>query len=138
MLTVVAFAQKGESAVGINFNISPGSSATATGFECKYQRFITDPIRVEGTLGYDFSSNTDFFEIGINAHWLYSLAPKINVYPIVGLGYVNYDYADFFFNLGVGEEYQITERLSACFEVKYQYISDFNRFPITIGIAYKF
>lgn len=44
----------------------------------------------------------------------------------------------FVFNIGVGGEYDITENLALNLEVKYQYMKDFNRMPITLGIAYKF
>ena len=44
----------------------------------------------------------------------------------------------FLFNLGVGADYDITDNLTANFEIKYQYLKDFNRMPISIGVAYKF
>lgn len=44
----------------------------------------------------------------------------------------------FLFNIGVGADYDITDNLVANFEIKYQYLKDFNRIPISIGIAYKF
>lgn len=44
----------------------------------------------------------------------------------------------FLFNIGAGAEYDITDNLVANFEFKYQYLKDFNRMPIQIGIAYKF
>lgn len=185
MLSVAAFAQKGESAVGINLNATPclesGASLTNFGIAAKYQYNFTDPIRVEAVLGYDFKAKgVSVFEVGVNGHWLFNIGSKIKVYPIVGLGYANvkglfsvgdiefdddydYDYikkysdcasrsyddddedidisdssSKFYFNVGVGGEYAITDHLSACLEVKYQGISHFNRLPITIGVAYKF
>lgn len=44
----------------------------------------------------------------------------------------------FLFNIGVGADYDITDNLTANLEIKYQYMKDFNRMPISIGIAYKF
>jgi len=44
----------------------------------------------------------------------------------------------FLFNIGAGLDYDITDNLTANFEIKYQYLKDFNRMPISIGIAYKF
>ena len=44
----------------------------------------------------------------------------------------------FLFNIGVGAEYDITDNLTANFEFYYQYMKDFNRLPIKLGIAYKF
>lgn len=44
----------------------------------------------------------------------------------------------FVFNIGVGGEYDLTENLSLNLEIKYQYMKDFNRMPILLGVAYKF
>lgn len=44
----------------------------------------------------------------------------------------------FVFNIGVGGEYDLTENLVLNLEIKYQYMKDFNRMPITLGVAYKF
>jgi outer membrane protein X len=39
---------------------------------------------------------------------------------------------------GVGAEYALAPNLSVGAEVKYQYVKDFSRLPISIGITYKF
>ena len=44
----------------------------------------------------------------------------------------------FLFNIGIGAEYELTDNLTANFEFYYQYMKDFNRLPIKLGIAYKF
>lgn len=44
----------------------------------------------------------------------------------------------FVFNIGVGGEYDLTDNLVLNLEIKYQYMKDFNRMPITLGVAYKF
>lgn len=44
----------------------------------------------------------------------------------------------FFFNVGVGAEYAINDKISIGAEIKYQYIENFNRLPISLGVAYKF
>ena len=44
----------------------------------------------------------------------------------------------FLFNVGIGAEYALTDKLSIGAEIKYQYIKDFNRLPISIGVTYKF
>lgn len=44
----------------------------------------------------------------------------------------------FYFNVGAGAEYPITDKLSASLELKYQYIKNFSRLPISIGVTYKF
>ena len=44
----------------------------------------------------------------------------------------------FLANGGLGAEYDFSEHLTAGFEVKYQYIKDFSRLPISLGLTYKF
>lgn len=44
----------------------------------------------------------------------------------------------FLFNVGVGVEYNLTSKLAVGAEIKYQYMKDFNRLPISIGVTYKF
>lgn len=40
--------------------------------------------------------------------------------------------------MGVRGEHAITSKLSAGLEIKYQYVKDFQRLPITIGATYHF
>ena len=168
LLSVGAYAQKGQSAVGLNLNASPlmekGVSLTNFGLSAKYQYGITDAVRAEATLGYDFKAKgASLFEAGVNAHYLFKISEKAKIYPIVGLGYANikaggwYDYDDnsrssrhdddddysattskFYFNAGAGAEYALTSHLSANIEIKYQYIKMFSRLPISLGVTYKF
>lgn len=44
----------------------------------------------------------------------------------------------FYFNVGVGGQYNIGDNLAINLEIKYQYIKYFNRLPINIGISYRF
>ena len=43
-----------------------------------------------------------------------------------------------YFNVGAGAEYAINNKLAAGLEIKYQYIKDFSRLPISLGVTYKF
>lgn len=44
----------------------------------------------------------------------------------------------FLFNVGIGAQFALNDRLSVGAEIKYQYIKDFSRLPINIGVTYKF
>lgn len=182
-MSATAFAQKGESRVGLNLNVSPlmedGVSLTNFGIAAKYQYGVTNHLRLEAAVGYDFKADeVSVFEAGVNAHWLFKIGEKFKIYPIVGVGYANIngyisydeddhdwngamdnynkyfapstrsydddddDYSEsankFYYNLGAGFEYDITSRISACVEVKWQGMQWFNRLPITIGASYRF
>lgn len=165
--------EKGDMAVGVNLGVAPClesvASVTNFGIGAKFQYNVTDPIRLEAALDYGFKSKgVDAMTLGINAHYLFNVADKFIVYPIVGLGYAhcgatasgipNMDEDDwphgdiddygtksesgsinrFYFNIGVGGQYDINDKLAVNLELKYQYIKDFNRLPISVGVAYKF
>lgn len=164
-----AFAQKGESAVGINIGAAPslesGQSITNFGIGAKYQYGLTDAFRLEGAFNYGFKNKgVDVMELSANAHYLVNLSEKVTFYPLVGVGYarvggvisideepevdldnndVNFNSSSassnkFLVNVGIGAEYALSANLSLGLEVKYQYIKDFNRLPISLGVTYRF
>ena len=170
--------EKGDMAVGLNLGVAPslenGASVTNFGIGAKFQYNVTNPIRLEGAFDYGFKNKgVDVMTIGINAHYIFNLSDKFNIYPLVGVGYAHckataigipdldendwldiaYGQTDiddygtkeesgsankFFFNVGVGAEYAINDKISIGAEIKYQYIENFNRLPISLGVAYKF
>ena len=170
--------EKGDMAAGLNLGVAPclesGASVTNFGIGAKFQYNVTNPIRLEAAFDYGFKNKgVDVMTIGVNAHYIFNVANKFNIYPLVGVGYAhckatasgipdldeNYwgdisnwktdidDYGTkeesgsankFFFNVGVGAEYAINDKISIGAEIKYQYIKNFNRLPISLGVAYKF
>lgn len=142
-----AFAQKGQNAVGVNIGIAPmvevNGSPTNFGIGAKYQYNVTDPVRLEAAFNYWFGNkNVSVFDIMVNGQYLFNVTDKFTAYPLVGIGYGNVNHINsvsrFAFNVGVGCEYAITSHVSADFEFKYQYMKDFQRLPIQLGISYKF
>lgn len=179
LVGLCAFAQeKGDMAVGLNLGVAPslesGASVTNFGIGAKFQYNVTNPIRLEGAFDYGFKNKgVDVMTIGINAHYIFNLSDKFNIYPLVGVGYAHCkataigipdldenDWLDiaygktdiddygtkeesgsankFFFNVGVGGQYDLNDKLAVNLEIKYQYIRNFNRLPISLGVAYKF
>lgn len=160
-----AFAQKGETAVGVNLGY--GSEISNLGIGAKFQYGITDAIRAEASFDYFLKKDgVSMWDVNLNAHYLFPVADKFKVYPLVGLTYAHckasYDdenvmdfpaaYADdygdfgdsdesdgkFGVNLGAGASYDLTEKLALNLEVKYQLISHFNQVVFGVGLAYKF
>ncbi len=89
LVSVGAFAQKGEKAVGVN--LSYGTEISNLGIGVKGQYGLTDAIRLEA--GFDYFLEKDYlsmWDINVNAHYLFSVADKIKVYPLVGLTYTNW------------------------------------------------
>lgn len=171
MVSVCAFAQKGQKAIGANLSYTPcledGIKINNFGIAAKFQYNLTDAFRSELAVGYDFKDKEiGFFTAAANFHYLFNVGEKFKVYPIVGAGYARMDYGlwgdlnewgnelaeelgyddeedmpsknKLLVNAGLGAEYAVSDKLSFGAEVKYQYIKDACRLPISIGFAYKF
>ena len=151
-----AFAQKGEKAVGINLNY--GTTASNVGLGAKYQHGITDAIRIEPSLTYYFGGS-GMLDITVNGHYLFNVAPKINVYPLVGIGFdfCRYEWIDidwdnydsykttketdtsFKIDFGGGAEYDVTDKIALGLELRYEVITGgYSQFVVGIGAKYKF
>lgn len=147
-----SLAQKGEPALGVNLGVAPSVddySYTNFGLGLKFQYGLTDHIRGEAEFTYWCESkDISAFELAANFHYMFNVANRFQMYPIVGIGYGqprmnldavgNVSFDRFLFNLGVGGEYEFSSRFVGTAEIKYQYMKDFSRLPITVGIAYKF
>ncbi len=151
-IAVGAKAQVGAVAVGVDFGLAPctesWSSTVNFEFDGKVQFNVLNDIRLEGKLSYGVRDHDlSMFTLSANAHYMIGVLPRFKVYPLVGIGYARPtvhvgDFSDsghrFLFNMGAGGELAITDNISANLEFKYQYVKDFQRFPITVGVAYKF
>jgi outer membrane protein X len=151
--------------LGVAPVLEDGASVTNIGLGAKVQLGITDPIRVEVAANYWFKDNYfSVFDLGLNGHYLIPVADRFKLYPLVGIGYGRvkasvdsdddiWDYSPsragghvtwsssinrFLFNVGIGGEYAVSSRVSIGAEFKYQYMKDFSRMPISVGLTYKF
>lgn len=92
VLSLGAFAQKGQQAVGLNVTFGGWEQQdvadTNFGFGAKYQYWVTNHIRLEGAVNYDLRTyHSDLLYVGANGHYLFNLSRKFTLYPIVGVGY---------------------------------------------------
>lgn len=148
------FAQKGEKAAGVHLNF--GTTASSVGLGAKFQYGLTDVIRLEPSLTYYFGGS-GMFDITVNGHYVFfDVAPKINVYPLVGLGFdlcryemlewderrgdwKEYKETDsaFKFNFGCGGEYGINDKIAVSLELKYEIITGgFSQFVAGLGVKF--
>lgn len=165
-LTTASAQSKGDMAVGVQFGVAPcleTGGPTNMGIGAKFQYNVTDPIRLEADVDYWFkASGCDLFDISANFQYLFKVSDKFLVYPVVGVGYASlggtavlegYDrynnlvnevvtgsasVSRVIANVGVGAEYAVSSKISVGAEIKYQYVKDFQRLPINIGVTYKF
>lgn len=151
--------------VGVAPCVEGEGSPSNFGIGAKFQYNVSDPIRLEAAFNYWLKSKeVDIFDAAVNFHYIFKLSDKFNLYPVVGVGYARLsgtftevDLSELYngnlenaivtesssasrvlVNAGVGVEYAVSEKVSIGAEVKYQYIKDFNRVPINVGVTYKF
>jgi outer membrane protein X len=144
-----AFAQKGIQAAGVH--LSYGTEIESFGIGIKYQYNITDNIRLEPSMNYFFENNgIDQFDINANAHYLFPMASNVRIYPLAGLTFARWSFPQLIggkfsndatrlgINFGGGAEMDITDKLMLNFELKYQFVNDFDQTIFNFGIAYMF
>jgi outer membrane protein X len=144
-----AFAQKGIQAAGVH--LSYGTEIESFGIGIKYQYNITDNIRLEPSMNYFFENNgIDQFDINANAHYLFPMASNVRIYPLAGLTFARWSFPQLIggkfsndatrlgINFGGGAEMDITDKLMLNFELKYQFVNDFDQAIFNFGIAYMF
>ena len=147
---------KGDMAVGGNLAIGMGDDITNFGIGGKFQYNVIDPLRLEGSLtfflpksyGYGDNYKLSMWNFDMNAHYLFPVANQVTIYPLGGLGVQgwkskikgngSHSDTDLVINFGGGVDIKLTNQLVLNGELKYRVGSDFDRFIISAGIAYKF
>ena len=148
MSVAVNAQEKGDMAAGGNLVLGSGDSFTNYGIGAKFQYNVTNPLRLEGSFTYFLKKdNLTMWDLSVNAHWLFPVADKVTVYPLAGLGILNYgssyggysaSTSDIAFNLGGGIDYQLTDKLILNAELKYKISDTWDRLLLSAGLAYKF
>lgn len=102
-LSLGAFAQKGKSEVGINFDIAPTFSTDPVsaniGIGAKYRYGISNKFRLDANFTYFFPSLTELdeelfekikmWDVSVNIQYLLKIKDKFTFYPLAGLGYID-------------------------------------------------
>lgn len=102
-LSLGAFAQKGKSEVGINFDIAPTFSTDPVsaniGIGAKYRYSISNKFRLDANFTYFFPSLTELdeelfekikmWDVSVNIQYLLKIKDKFTFYPLAGLGYID-------------------------------------------------
>ena len=147
-----AYDKTNSKALGVNLLF--GSFNNNIGIGAKYQHFVTDNIRLEGSFGYYFPSNGLYaWDINANAHYVFRLSPKFAVYPLAGFSYSNwglklgilnnttvYDHTGSLgANFGGGVQYFLSENVFVNAEVRQQVLSgNYSQANLSLGIAARF
>jgi len=127
----------------------PGSIISNFGIGTTFRyRVLSSNTRFQADANYYFSAkDLSVFDITANITYLFHFKEgRMAVYPIAGIGFANIhdswndasNAARFVANAGVGAQYRISRHLMAHLDLRYQYIQDFSRIPVTAGISYIF
>lgn len=151
MMVIVAMpasAQKGAQSAGVQIVFGSGEGISNTGVGLKYRYNVSNPLRLEGAFTYFFEKNTwTMWDLSINAHYLFDVAPRLTLYPLAGLGILGtrinnllgkHSYSDFGLNLGAGVEYMLSQQWSLGAEFRFHILNDWDRSQFSIGATYAF
>ena len=145
--------EKGDMAAGGNLVIGSGDSFTNFGVGAKFQYNVINPLRLEASFTYFIRNDyITMWDMSFNAHWLFKMADRINLYPLAGLGILNSgaDYglakygvrdtseSDFAVNIGGGIDFKLTDKLILNSELKYKFSDPWDRLLFSVGVAYRF
>lgn len=150
VISLGAFAQKGQQSVGFNIGYGFDSKNATLGLDYRYN--LTDEVRLSPSLTY-FVKNDGIsaWNIDMNAHYVFMLSDMFGFYPLAGLnlsfwkfGYkideysVSQNETRFGANVGLGVELYATSQLTVGLEAKYTIIKDFDQPLLGVRVAYNF
>lgn len=139
--------QRGDMAAGFNAVFAAGDGGSF-GIGPKFQYNVTDPLRLEASFTYFFERNyVRNWDLSANAHWLFPVAQRWNVYPLAGLCYfgaagkfsdVKVSTSNWGVNLGGGVDYLVGRNTLLNAEVKYKLVNKWNQLVVSVGAAWMF
>jgi outer membrane protein X len=155
-LTMTAFTAnaqtKGDMAAGAKFALGTGDGWSNMGFGAKFQYNVMDPLRLEASFTYFLKKDlVTQWDGSVNAHWLFRVGERVNVYPLAGLGILNTgvdlgldEYglgsasaSDFAFNIGGGADFFVSQSMFLNVEAKYV-IAAGGRLFLSAGVGFMF
>ncbi len=159
-MTMVAFTanaqSKGDMAAGAKVAFATGNGYSNLGIGAKFQYNVIDPLRLEAEFTYflpkkTLGVSTNLWDFMVNAHWLFRLGERVNIYPVAGLGLLGANAkvdlgefgshsggsSEFAFNLGGGVDFFLSEKMFINIEAKYM-VSGGGCFMPSAGIGFAF
>ena len=134
---------------GVGMNIGYGGFNENAGIGVHARLYLNDGFRMEPTFNYYFE-NDDWsqWDIMANFHYVFSVANKVGLYPLVGIGVAgnsvhDHSKASFSMNFGGGVEVPVSREFTLGGELKGQFIgwdalSDKVEFVPTFKMTYCF
>ena len=142
-------AAAGDWALGLNIPLTFGNGSHL-GFGPKLQYYATQALRFEASFDYFLEAKHRIdWDLNFNLHYLIPAKYNISFYPIVGMTFKHFHWTGDWFekpddegrlglNIGMGAQYDITSVIYVNYELKYQYVNDFDCGNMCVGIGYRF
>lgn len=133
-------ALRGEVVLGYDFK-AQGVSVFEAGVNVNYLFNLTEKFKLYPLVGLGYAN----LSMGMSDEVADALDDLDDFFGSMGMGSIKDEVEDtsssasrLYVNAGIGLEYELTEKLALNLEVKYQYMKDYSRLPISVGVAYKF
>lgn len=143
---------------GFGVNLSYGSEIEKPSFGIKALYDINETFAIAPSFNYYLPESDDylgveykFWDINVDLHWNCYDADMYQLYPLIGVTYLNGKVSaedsglevsasdgEFGVNLGFGGQLYLTENWLVSAEVKYQIIDQTNQFVPSLSLIYKF
>lgn len=127
-------------AFGVDYNYSSKGGGSGVGFQLEYE--LLKNLRIAPEFIYTFSTDDcgHFSNVNINLQYVVKTGSGFDLYPMVGLAYVNGegDLNNCGMNVGCGAEFSLSSELSIYTEQTLQLVNDATRFIPAFGLKYKF
>lgn len=155
-----AFAQKDTKELGVG--LAYGTQAENVGLNVRGQYFVTDNVRLEGSINYFFKhKGLSMWDINANGAYVFKITDKFRAYPMLGFAFTNWsseyntvkvnsdnsttvyvkskNTMRFGANYGGGVEYALTNNISAFGEIREQVLpNSYSQGVFTLGVKARF
>ena len=155
-----AFAQKNTKALGVG--LAYGTQAENVGLNVRGQYFVTDNVRLEGSINYFFKhKGLSMWDINANGAYVFNITDKFRAYPMLGFAFTNWssEYSTVKVNsdntktvyvnskntirlganYGGGVEYALSNNIAAFGEIREQVLpNSYSQGVFTLGIKARF
>lgn len=156
LTTLAASAQKGEMSIGGTVSFSDYLNSMGVGPKLQYN--FLERFRGEGNfIFHPENQGVSGWETNANLHYLFYLPHRLNIYPLLGLGFVSRNYSTikkvfkkynvdveetnqtaFGLNAGGGIEFIVSDHFKVNGEFRQRFSNQMKDFTVAAGCAYIF
>lgn len=138
--------------MGVHTGYGMNAKSLAVGGHLHY--YLNNNLRVAPSFTYYLPrENKHTWDASLDAHWVIPVSVSASLYPLIGVGYSQWRYApeeevaieptDYthhrpMANVGLGVQHDIAYRIRATFEMKYQFMKDYEQMVFMAGFGFWF